>query len=67
MVVSDHGAKRMDGGICVNEWLIANGYLTVSEKPSTTIPFSKAKIDWSKTKAWGDGGYDVRVSQCGWA
>lgn len=21
MVVSDHGAKRMDGGICVNEWL----------------------------------------------
>jgi len=51
LVVSDHGAKRMDGGICVNEWLIANGYLTVSEKPSTTIPFSKAKIDWSKTKA----------------
>ena len=21
MIVSDHGAKRMDGGICVNEWL----------------------------------------------
>ena len=21
LVVSDHGAKRMDGGICVNEWL----------------------------------------------
>jgi predicted AlkP superfamily phosphohydrolase/phosphomutase len=53
--------KRMDGGICVNEWLIANGYLTLSEKPSTTIPFSKAKIDWSKTKAWGDGGYYARI------
>src|SRR3989304_3061186 len=22
LVVSDHGAKRMDGGICVNEWLV---------------------------------------------
>ncbi|HHT9153393.1 MAG TPA: alkaline phosphatase family protein, partial [Candidatus Hypogeohydataceae bacterium YC40] len=27
MIVSDHGAKRMEGGICVNEWLLANGYL----------------------------------------
>ena len=33
LVVSDHGAKRMDGGICVNEWLLANGYLTLAEKP----------------------------------
>lgn len=61
IVVSDHGAKRMDGGICVNEWLIANGYLTLAEKPAQTVPFSKAKIDWSRTKAWGDGGYYARV------
>src|SRR3990172_11027139 len=25
LVVSDHGAKRMDGGICVNEWLVRGG------------------------------------------
>ena len=25
-VVSDHGAQRMDGGICINEWLIKEGY-----------------------------------------
>ena len=25
LVVSDHGAKRMDGGICVNEWLRREG------------------------------------------
>jgi len=61
LVVSDHGAKRMDGGICVNEWLIANGYLTLAEKPTAAIPFSKAKIDWSRTKAWGDGGYYARI------
>src|SRR5438128_12228252 len=45
LVVSDHGAKRMDGGICVNEWLIANGYLALAEKPASPIPFSKAKVD----------------------
>jgi predicted AlkP superfamily phosphohydrolase/phosphomutase len=61
LVVSDHGAKRMDGGICVNEWLIANGYLTLAENPVGPIPFSKAKVDWSRTKAWGDGGYYARV------
>ena len=61
LVVSDHGAKRMDGGICVNEWLMANGYLALKEKPQGAVPLSKVKIDWSKTKAWGDGGYYARV------
>src|SRR5206468_3341647 len=60
LVVSDHGAKRMDGGICVNEWLIANGYLALAEKPGSAVPLSKAKVDWSRTKAWGDGGYYAR-------
>ena len=61
LVVSDHGAKRMDGGICVNEWLMANGYLTLKEPPETAVPLSKVKIDWPRTKAWGDGGYYARV------
>jgi predicted AlkP superfamily phosphohydrolase/phosphomutase len=29
LVVSDHGAQTMHGGICVNEWLIEKGYLNV--------------------------------------
>ena len=33
LVVSDHGAKRMDGGICVNEWLRREGYLVLKEEP----------------------------------
>ena len=28
MVVSDHGVKKMDGGICINEWLRREGYLS---------------------------------------
>ena len=61
LVVSDHGAKRMDGGICVNEWLLANGYLALKEQPAAAVPLSKVKIDWARTKAWGDGGYYARV------
>ena len=51
----------MDGGICVNEWLMANGYLALKEQPQSAVPLSKVKIDWSQTKAWGDGGYYARV------
>jgi len=61
LVVSDHGTKKMDGGICLNEWLIREGYLTLKEVPTGVIPFSKAKIDWTKTKAWGEGGYYGRL------
>jgi len=27
VVVSDHGAQRLDGGFAVNEWLIKEGLL----------------------------------------
>lgn len=61
LVVSDHGARRMDGGICINEWLIENGYLTLKEKPTSLMPLEKAEIDWSQTKAWAAGGYYGRL------
>lgn len=57
LVVSDHGVKRMDGGICFNEWLIRAGYLTLHDPPTTPTPIGQATIDWTRTKAWGDGGY----------
>jgi len=64
LVVSDHGAKRMDGGICINEWLRREGYLVLKEAPTAehgVVPMSKVEIDWSKTRAWGAGGYYGRV------
>lgn len=63
LVVSDHGAQGMLGGICVNEWLRREGYLVLREEPRGTgiIPFEKAEIDWSRTKAWGAGGYYARI------
>jgi predicted AlkP superfamily phosphohydrolase/phosphomutase len=61
LVVSDHGAKRLEGGLCFNEWLIREGYLTVKRYPDTITPIDRVEIDWSKTMAWGDGGYYGRL------
>jgi predicted AlkP superfamily phosphohydrolase/phosphomutase len=62
LVVSDHGAKRIDGGICVNEWLIREGLLTLKGPiPAKPTPYAAVGVDWSKTKAWGEGGYYARV------
>ncbi len=61
MVVSDHGAKRMDGGIVFNEWLRREGYLVLKEEPRGVTPFEKIEVDWSRTKAWGAGGYYGRL------
>lgn len=61
IVMSDHGAKRMDGGIAINEWLVNEGYLVLDEKPQGVIPLSKAKINWNKTRVWGEGGYYSRI------
>lgn len=61
MVVSDHGAKRMDGGICVNEWMIKEGYLKLKEYPKEAASIWTAGIDWDNTIAWGEGGYYARI------
>jgi predicted AlkP superfamily phosphohydrolase/phosphomutase len=61
LVVSDHGAKRMDGGICVNEWLRREGYLVLREEPEAAVRLTPDLIDWPHTTAWGEGGYYSRV------
>ena len=61
LIVSDHGAKRMDGGVCFNDWLIRAGYLVLKETPSRITKFNPALVDWERTKVWGDGGYYGRL------
>jgi predicted AlkP superfamily phosphohydrolase/phosphomutase len=61
MVVSDHGARPMEGAICVNEWLMQEGYLVLREPPRGVTPFRDAAVDWSRTRAWGEGGYYCRL------
>ncbi len=63
LVVSDHGVRRMDGGVCLNEWLWKNGWLSFKTPPpeGQITKLDALEIDWSKTRAWGDGGYYGRV------
>jgi predicted AlkP superfamily phosphohydrolase/phosphomutase len=61
LIVSDHGAKRMDGAIALNEWLVQKGYLTLKRYPTEPTRFDELEIDWPRTKAWGEGGYYGRV------
>ncbi|MGJ3244950.1 MAG: alkaline phosphatase family protein [Elainellaceae cyanobacterium] len=61
LVVSDHGARPLMGGICINEWLIANGYLTLKDTPSEPTSLDPLNVDWSQTQAWGAGGYYARI------
>ena len=62
IVTSDHGAKAMKGAFCINQWLAEQGYLKLEEEPSRPgTELNKVKVDWSKTIAWGWGGYYARV------
>ncbi len=60
MVVSDHGARAMQGAIAINEWLIQQGWLTLHERPEHPTRLRDV-VDWSRTKAWGEGGYYARL------
>ncbi len=61
LVVSDHGAKSMVGGICINQWLINEGLLTPAEPVTAPTRIEDCPIDWSRTRAWASGGYYGRV------
>ena len=63
LVVSDHGAKRMDGGFCLNQWLHQEGYLHFKQEvpKDRIVRFQELEVDWEKTIAWGAGGYYGRL------
>jgi len=61
LVASDHGAKRMIGGVCINDWLIREGLLALKETPSGPTKFKMDMVDWTNTTAWGEGGYYSRI------
>ncbi len=61
LIVSDHGAKRLDGGIRINEWLRREGLLTPLREPEGVCRLDEVGVAWPRTVAWGDGGYYARV------
>ena len=61
LVVSDHGARALDGGFCVNEWLVREGLLALHRYPEQVTPLDRLDVDWGRTRAWSEGGYYARV------
>jgi predicted AlkP superfamily phosphohydrolase/phosphomutase len=60
-VVSDHGARPMLGGVCINQWLINEGYLRLASPPREPARLEDCDVDWANTRAWSSGGYYARV------
>ncbi|MGB5808999.1 MAG: alkaline phosphatase family protein [Polyangiales bacterium] len=61
LVVSDHGARAMHGGFCINDWLVDRGYLVLKDASATPTRIDHDRIDWSRTRVWAEGGYYARV------
>jgi predicted AlkP superfamily phosphohydrolase/phosphomutase len=61
LLVSDHGARRLDGGFCINEWLVRQGWLVLDSYPNGVTPFSQVSINWRETRVWSEGGYYARI------
>lgn len=61
LIVSDHGARRMEGALCINQWLIDRGLLTLKHEPDGPARLSPEMVDWPRTKVWSDGGYYARI------
>lgn len=61
LVASDHGARAMQGGVCVNEVLRRAGWLRLKREPEGPAALDPADVDWGRTRAWAEGGYYARV------
>ena len=61
LVVSDHGAQRLEGCFAINEWLVREGLLRLEECPKQITPFNKLRIDYARTRVWSEGGHYGRI------
>ncbi len=61
-IASDHGTQAMEGGFCINEWLLEKGYLALrGPRPPPGTPLESAPVDWTRTRVWAAGGYYARL------
>ncbi|MEJ5377704.1 MAG: alkaline phosphatase family protein [bacterium] len=61
LVVSDHGARPMMGGIRMNEWLRQRSYLRLHQEVKKPTSWDPSMVDWANTRVWSEGGYYARV------
>ncbi|RJR45850.1 MAG: hypothetical protein C4576_11700 [Desulfobacteraceae bacterium] len=62
LLASDHELDRIDGEVRLNEWLITNGYLSISEYPSEPSALECVQVEWSRTRAWAGNSGQIYVN-----
>jgi predicted AlkP superfamily phosphohydrolase/phosphomutase len=61
LIVSTSGIHRLDGGFCLNEWLVNAGLLALNNYPEKITPFHLLDVNWEKTKVWGEGDGSAQI------
>ena len=61
LVVSDHGCQGRAGNLAINEWLIAQGWLKLKQRPPRPSALKPEMVDWPASRAWSEGGYLARI------
>ena len=51
LIVLDHGAQRLDGGFCVNEWLVREGLLVLKSYPTAVTPLASSTSTGKRPKS----------------
>ncbi len=73
LVCSDHGFSSFRRGINYNNWLVANGLMTLKDQPTDVATLEKlfetrdlmGHVDWSRTKAYALGLGSIYVNLVG--
>ncbi len=57
IIFSDHGFTSFERAVSINTWLVDNGYMTLTKKPTDTDAGELFKyVDWNKTKVYSAAG-----------
>ncbi len=64
MIVSDHGFNKVNRDFHLNSWLHKEGYLVLKDGKTSSDKFYK-DVDWSKSKAYGQGLHGIFVNMKG--
>jgi len=73
LVLSDHGFSSFRRGVNYNNWLVANGLMTLKDQPADVATLEKlfetkelmGHVDWSRTKAYALGLGSIYVNLVG--
>lgn len=64
MIVSDHGFNKVNRDFHLNSWLYKEGYLVMKDGKKGSDKFY-ADVDWSKSRAYGQGLHGIFVNMKG--